>query len=75
MVEDIISKYKSDGVWTSGRLCNFHGCDVSKQGCDIHYYTRFIVRPLTCSQRTSTDGSGLDQVGLRELSIEIREAI
>ena len=32
MVEDIISKYNSDGVWTSGRLCNFHGCDVSKQG-------------------------------------------
>jgi len=28
MVEDIISKYKSDGVWTSGRLCNFHGCDA-----------------------------------------------
>ena len=34
MVEDIITKYNSDGVWTSGRLCNFHGCDVSKQGCE-----------------------------------------
>jgi len=28
MVENIINKYGSDGVWTSGRLCNFHGCDV-----------------------------------------------
>ena len=63
MVEDIISKYKSDGVWTSGRLCNFHGCDVSKQGFKSrHYYTSFIVRPLTYSPRISTDGSGQDQV-------------
>jgi len=28
MVERIISKYDVDGVWTSGRLCNFHGCDA-----------------------------------------------
>ena len=29
MVEDIMSKYDVDSIWTSGRLCNFHGCDVS----------------------------------------------
>ena len=29
MVENIINKYGSDGVWTSGRLCNFHGCNVN----------------------------------------------
>ena len=29
MVETIVSKFGVDGVWTSGRLCNFHGCDVS----------------------------------------------
>ena len=29
MVQNIVSKYKADGVWTSGRLCNFHGCEVN----------------------------------------------
>ena len=31
MVENIVSKFGVDGVWTSGRLCNFHGCDVSSR--------------------------------------------
>ena len=29
MVENIVEKYQSEGIWTSGRLCNFHGCDVN----------------------------------------------
>ena len=29
MVENIIRKYDVESIWTSGRLCNFHGCDVS----------------------------------------------
>jgi len=28
MVHNIVTKYKADGVWTSGRLCNFHGCEA-----------------------------------------------
>jgi len=28
MVENILTKYNVSGVWTSGRLCNFHGCDA-----------------------------------------------
>ena len=36
MVETIVSKFGVDGVWTSGRLCNFHGCDVStRKRCEI----------------------------------------
>ena len=27
MVQDIIQQYKLHSVWTSGRLCNFKGCD------------------------------------------------
>ena len=30
MVTNIVEKYNADGIWTSGRLCNFHGCDVSE---------------------------------------------
>jgi len=28
MVEKILTKYGVDSVWTSGRLCNFHGCNA-----------------------------------------------
>jgi len=28
MVEAIIKKYDVDDIWTSGRLCNFHGCEA-----------------------------------------------
>ena len=28
MVQDIINKHKIHSLWTSGRLCNFKGCDA-----------------------------------------------
>jgi len=28
MIEKILTKFDVDSVWTSGRLCNFHGCDA-----------------------------------------------
>ncbi|XP_023339500.1 uncharacterized protein LOC111709818 [Eurytemora carolleeae] len=28
MVEAVIKQYEVDDIWTSGRLCNFHGCDA-----------------------------------------------
>jgi len=28
MVERLMNKYNVDSLWTSGRLCNFHGCDA-----------------------------------------------
>lgn len=28
MVERLMTKYSVDSIWTSGRLCNFHGCDA-----------------------------------------------
>ena len=27
-IEKIMTKFDVDSVWTSGRLCNFHGCDA-----------------------------------------------
>jgi len=27
MVQELIVKYGLFEIWTSGRLCNFHGCD------------------------------------------------
>ena len=69
MVEDIVSKYKSDGVWTSGRLCNFHGCDVSKQSLENRHRS-FRFRPRTCNPRTSMVGSGPDQVSPRTLCLQ-----
>ena len=28
MVESILKKFSVKAVWTSGRLCNFHGCEL-----------------------------------------------
>ena len=64
MVENIINKYGSDGVWTSGRLCNFHGCDVC---VFLHHKLLLILNHIYCrhlifSPNISMDGSGQDQV-------------
>jgi len=29
MVENIMEKFNVNSLWTSGRLCNFHGCDAA----------------------------------------------
>ena len=47
MVENIISKYNATGVWTSGRLCNFHGCDVSDVIKSVSSAPYYNVRHLT----------------------------
>ena len=28
MVQDLIRKHNLNSIWTSGRLCNFKGCDA-----------------------------------------------
>ena len=56
-MENILTKYNVSGVWTSGRLCNFHGCDVSGACCHLPP-DLLCSRLLTSNLNISMAGSG-----------------